>query len=48
MIKDTIMSRDKVQKVTTPTKSSDKRRVESKKKRGKLKLNRHNKLEQDL
>ena len=48
MITETIMSEEKVRKVTTPTKSSEKRRVESKKKLGKLKLNRQNKLEQDL
>ena len=48
MIKDIIMSEEKVRKVTTPSKSSKKRRVEAKKKRGKLKLNRQNKLEQDL
>ena len=48
MIKDILLLEKKVRKVTTPTKSSQKRRVESKKKRGKLKLNRQNKLEQDL
>ena len=48
VIKDIILSEKKVRKVTTPTKSSQKRRVESKKKRGKLKLNRQNKLELDL
>tara|TARA_B100000700_G_C14256351_1_gene495017 strand:- start:11 stop:439 length:429 start_codon:yes stop_codon:yes gene_type:complete len=48
VITETIMSEEKVRKVTTPTKSSEKRRVESKKKLGKLKLNRQNKLEQDL
>ena len=48
VIKDILLSEKKVRKVTTPTKSSQKRRVESKKKRGKLKLNRQNKLEQDL
>ena len=48
VIKDVILSKKKVRKVTTPTKSSQKRRVESKKKRGKLKMNRQNKLEKDL
>ena len=48
VIKDIMMSEEKVRKVTKPTKSSQKRRVELKKKRGKLKLNRQNKLEQDL
>ena len=41
------MSEEKVRKVTKPTKSSQKRRVESKKKRGEVKRNRQNKLEQD-
>ena len=45
VIKDIFLSK---RKVTTPNKLSKKRRVESKKKRGKLKLNRQNKLEQDL
>ena len=48
VIKEIILSKKKVRKATTPTKSSQKRRVELKKKRGKLKLNRKNKLEQDL
>tara|TARA_B100000902_G_scaffold336638_1_gene337032 strand:+ start:128 stop:547 length:420 start_codon:yes stop_codon:yes gene_type:complete len=45
VIKDILLSE---RKVTTPTKSSQKIRIKSKKKRGKLKLNRQNKLEQDL
>ena len=48
VIKDILLSEKKVRKVTTPTKSSQRRRVESKKKRGKLKINRQNKLEQGL
>ena len=48
VIKDIIMSEEKVRKITMPKKSSQKRRVESKKRRGKLKLNRQNKLGQDL
>ena len=48
LINETIISKEKVRKVTTPTKSSQRRRVESKKKRGERKRNRQNKLEQDL
>ena len=47
LIKAIIMSKEKIRRVTTPTKSSQKKRVESKKKRGELKRNRQNKLEQD-
>ena len=45
LIKSLIISEEKVRKVTKPTKSSQKRRIESKKKRGKLKENRQNILE---
>ena len=48
VIKDIILSKKKVRKVTTPTKLSQKKRIESKKRRGKIKLSRKNKLEQDL
>ena len=48
LIKSVIMSEEKVRKTTTPTKSSQKRRIESKKKRGKLKENRQTQLEEDL
>ena len=48
LIKSVIMSEEKVRKLTTPTKSSRKRRIESKKKRGKIKENRQNQLEEDL
>ena len=48
LIKKIIMSEEKVRKVTTPTKYSQRRRIESKKKRGELKQNRQNKLEEDL
>ncbi len=48
LINETIISKETVRKVTTPTKSSQRRRVESKKKRGERKRNRQNKLEYDL
>ena len=48
LLKEIILSEEKVRKVTTPTKSSQKRRVESKKKRGELKRNRQYKLETNL
>tara|TARA_Y100001968_G_scaffold209019_1_gene192123 strand:- start:529 stop:957 length:429 start_codon:yes stop_codon:yes gene_type:complete len=48
LIKSVMMSKEKTRKVTTPTKSSQKRRVESKKKRGNLKQNRKNQLEEDF
>ena len=48
LLKEIILSEVKVRKVTTPTKSSQKRRVESKKKRGELKRNRQYKLETNL
>ena len=48
LIKDIIISDKKVRKLTTPTKSSQKKRFDSKKKRGELKRNRQNKLEQDF
>ena len=47
LIKEIIMSKEKIRRVTTPTKSCQKKRVESKKKRGEIKRNRQNKLEQD-
>ena len=47
LIKEIIISKEKVRKVTRPTKSSQRKRVESKKKRGEIKRNRQNKLEQD-
>ena len=47
LMKEIITSKEKVRKVTRPTKSSQRRRVESKKKRGEIKRNRQNKLEQD-
>ena len=40
LIKDAIFSEEKIRRSTTPTKSSKRRRVESKKKRGELKKNR--------
>ena len=48
LIQEIIISQDKVRKMTTPTKSSQKRRVDSKKKRGVLKRNRQKKLEENL
>ena len=48
LLNETILSKEKVRKVTTPTKYSKRRRVESKKKRGELKRNRQNKLAKDL
>ena len=48
LLKEIILSEEKVRKVTTPTKSSQNRRVESKKKRGELKRNRQYKLETNL
>ena len=47
LIQETIISEKKVRKMTKPTNSSRKRRVESKKKRGELKRKRKNNLEQD-
>ena len=47
LIKEIIMSKEKIRRITTPTKSCQKKRVESKKKRGEIKRNRQNKLEQD-
>ena len=46
LLKKIIVSEDKTRKITTPTKSSQKRRVESKKKRGKLKRNRQKTIEE--
>ncbi len=43
-----ITSEEKVRKSTSPTKSSQRRRIESKKKRGELKINRQNKSETDF
>ena len=48
ILKDVIISEEKVRKFTRPSKSSQKRRVESKKKRGELKRKRQNQLEKDL
>ena len=48
LIQEIIISQDKVRKMTTPTKSSQRRRVDSKKKRGVLKRNRQKKLEENL
>ena len=47
LLKEIIMSKEKQRRVTAPTKSSQRKRVESKKKRGELKRNRQNKLEKD-
>tara|TARA_B100000965_G_scaffold380658_1_gene377390 strand:- start:8332 stop:8757 length:426 start_codon:yes stop_codon:yes gene_type:complete len=47
LIKSIIISEEKARKETKPTKSSQRRRVESKKKRGELKRSRQYKLEQD-
>ena len=48
LLKETIIKEEKIRKISRPTKSSQKRRVESKKKRGELKKNRNNKLEEDF
>tara|TARA_B100001250_G_C19763590_1_gene773634 strand:+ start:568 stop:996 length:429 start_codon:yes stop_codon:yes gene_type:complete len=48
LIQEIIISQDKVRKMTTPTKSSQRRRVDSKKKRGVLKRNRQKTLEENL
>ena len=48
LLKAIITSKEKVRKITKPTKSSKRKRVESKKKRGELKQNRKNKLDEDL
>tara|TARA_Y100001968_G_scaffold7893_1_gene6685 strand:- start:510 stop:755 length:246 start_codon:yes stop_codon:yes gene_type:complete len=48
LIKSVIMSEEKVRKVTKSTQSSQKRRVELKKKRGKRKENRQSILEEDI
>tara|TARA_B100000579_G_scaffold82979_1_gene64683 strand:- start:136 stop:567 length:432 start_codon:yes stop_codon:yes gene_type:complete len=48
LLKEIIMKEEKIRKISRPTKSSQKRRVESKKKRGELKKNRNNKLEEDF
>ncbi len=48
LLEDILLSEEKVRKVTTPTKASQRRRIESKKKRGEIKRNRQNKLEKDL
>tara|TARA_B100000965_G_scaffold405893_1_gene441759 strand:- start:3504 stop:3929 length:426 start_codon:yes stop_codon:yes gene_type:complete len=47
LIKSIIMSNNKVRKKTIPTKSSQKRRVDTKKKRGAIKRNRQNTTEED-
>ena len=48
LIKNILISEEKVRKMTIPTKSSQRKRLESKKKRGDLKRNRQNNLEKDL
>ena len=48
LLKEIIMKEEKIRKISRPTKSSQKRRVESKKKRGELKKNRNKKLEEDF
>ena len=48
LLKDQLTSNTKTRKITKPTKASKKRRIESKKKRGKLKENRQTQLEEDL
>jgi len=48
LIKDKLFSETKVRKVTTPTKASQRKRIQSKKKRGELKQNRKKNLIQDL
>lgn len=48
LLKEIIMKEEKIRKISRPTKSSQKRRLESKKKRGELKKNRNNKLEEDF
>ena len=48
LIKNILISEEKVRKMTIPTKSSQRKRVESKKKRGDLKRNRQNNIEKDL
>lgn len=48
LLKEIIIKEEKIRKISRPTKSSQKRRVESKKKRGELKKNRNNKLEEDF
>jgi len=48
LIQNILISEEKVRKMTIPTKSSQRKRVESKKKRGDLKRNRQNNLEKDL
>ena len=47
LLQSTITSEVKVRKSTTPTKSSQRKRIESKKKRGELKRNRQSKSEID-
>tara|TARA_B100000700_G_C14936748_1_gene804712 strand:+ start:645 stop:1073 length:429 start_codon:yes stop_codon:yes gene_type:complete len=47
LLKSIIISEEKVRRVTKPTKSSQRKRVESKKKRGKIKSNRQNKFSED-
>ena len=48
LLQKTITSKEQVRKSITPTKSSQRKRVESKKKRGELKRNRQNPWETDL
>ena len=48
LLQDTLMSEEKIRKVTTPTKSSQRKRLESKKRRGELKRKRKTKSEKEL
>ena len=48
LLKEIIMSKEKIRKVTKPTQSSQRKRIEEKKKRGEIKRNRNNKLNKDL
>ena len=48
LLKEKLMSETKIRKVSTPTTASQRRRIESKKKRGELKRNRQNKLEKNF
>jgi len=48
LLKEQLISKNKIRKVTKPSKASQKRRVESKKKRGRLKLNRQKTIQNDF
>ena len=48
LIKEILISKEKARKITSPTKSAQRRRVESKRKRGEVKRNRQTKCEQEL